>query len=325
VDPSEAPFVYALQLGQARRAALMSFDRLVASSQALAPPEKLAILFSTGRCGSTLASRIFAQIPEVWSLSEPDYLTNLAVDRHHLSPNDLVELIRAATLWTCRPPSGRRATTMVLKPRSEAVIIAEACQCAFPDARNVFMYRDHLGYLNSCFKFVQRVVPPEILSTDEPWLAEWDYLMVVTPITLLDDLFPADHGPIGWPEFLTLAWDLRIEGYLRAVRQGMNLTPIHYRDLNADRLGQTHRLLTACDLDAAHLETAMLAFAEDSHKGSADPGTAGGGSLLRPAARPRRRVPDQRGDPAALCRARHTGQRRLASLRGGAEGAWQDL
>lgn len=68
-DLSRVPFVYAQQYTEACRAALMPFDRLIAMSDAIAPPTGLAFLFSTGRCGSTLASRILAQLPEVWNLS----------------------------------------------------------------------------------------------------------------------------------------------------------------------------------------------------------------------------------------------------------------
>jgi len=268
-DLSEAAFVYSRQFTDARRAALMPFDRLIAASHAIPAPSELAFLFSTGRCGSTLACRIFAQLPEVWSLSEPDYLTNLAAAWRTLTGDEMVALIRAATLWTCRPPQARSPETIVLKPRSEAVLIADACQRAFPDLHKVFMYRDHLGYVNSCFKLVQRVLPPEILREDESWRPKWDWLMPGVPISFLQECFAPDHGPIDWPELLTLMWDLRIDGYLRALRQGMTFTPIHYHDLNTDRANQTRRLLEACGISSQHLDRATTGFAEDSHKGSA--------------------------------------------------------
>ena len=50
-DLSEAAFVYSRQFTDARRAALMPFDRLIAASHAIPAPSELAFLFSTGRCG----------------------------------------------------------------------------------------------------------------------------------------------------------------------------------------------------------------------------------------------------------------------------------
>lgn len=267
-DLSEAAFAYSHQFTAATRAALMPFEQFIAASQALTPPAGLAFVFSTGRCGSTLASRILSRLPEVWSLSEPDYLANIAVARLTLAQDEMTELIRAATLWTCRPPNGRRPETIVIKPRSEPVLVAEACHRAFPDSRNVFMYRDHLGYANSCLRLAQRVMGPEACFADDAWRALWDFLMVGTPISYLDEWFAPDRGPIGWPEFLTLMWDLRIEAYLRALRQGMAFTALHYHDLNTDQSEQTRRLLHACGISTRHLDQAMTAFGEDSHKGS---------------------------------------------------------
>ena len=272
-DLPKAAFAYVQQFTAARRAALMSFDQLIAASRRITPPADLTILFSTGRCGSTLASRILSRVPKVWSLSEPDYLTNLAVARLTLAPDELTDLIRAATLWTCRPPGGRSPETIVIKPRSEPVLIANACQRAFPASRNIFMYRDYLGYTNSCFKFIQRVMGPEDFFAEgffagDAWLALWDFVMVGLPVSYLEEWIAPDHGPIDWAEFLTLVWSLRIEGYLRALRQGMTFTAIHYQDLNIDRVKETTRLLETCGVSVQHLDQAITAFAEDSQKGS---------------------------------------------------------
>jgi hypothetical protein len=107
----------------------------------------------------------------------------------------------------------------------------------------------------------------------------WDFVMVGLPISTLEEWFPPDHGPIGWPEFLTLVWDLRIDGYLRALRQGMTFTAIHYPDLNTERAAETQRLLQACGISSRHLDRPMPAFAEDSHKGSVGANTTPARSL----------------------------------------------
>lgn len=310
-DLSEAAFVYSQQFTTARRAALMGFEEFVAAGHRIAPPAGLTFLFSTGRCGSTLASRILSQIPEVWSLSEPDYLTNLAVARLTLGEDEIADLVRAATLWTCRPPNRRSPESIVIKPRSEPVLIANACQRAFPGSHNLFMYRDHLGYVNSCFRFAQRIIGPEDFSAEEAWRPIWDFVMVGQPITALEEWFSPDHGPIGWEEFLTLVWDLRIDGYLRALRQGMTFTALHYDDLNTDRAQETGRLLEACGISTRHLDRAMTAFAEDSHKGSVGANTTparplsaeetarAAGLLARMGRRTYadERLPDSRGGP----------------------------
>ncbi len=268
-DLSVAPFVFLDQYKLALRATILDLDAFVVASRAITPPANLSFLFSTGRCGSTLASRIFAQLPEVWSLSEPDYLSNIATVRLKYDRAELVDLLRAATLWTCRPPKGRTQESIIIKTRSEATLIAEFCQQAFPQSRNVFMYRDLIGWANSISKFEQRIEDPAlVLSDTEYWRDLWDFLMVGTPISVLEDTFAPDHGPIIGTEFHTLMWDLRIEGYLRALRRGMKFTAIHYTDLNQNRAAETARLLAGCGVSTEHLATAMRAFEQDAHKGS---------------------------------------------------------
>jgi hypothetical protein len=248
---------------------MLGFDDLIAASHAITPPENLSFLFSTGRCGSTLASRIFAQLPDVWSLSEPDAVTSIAVARLTHPRSDLVTLLRAATLWTCRPPAGRAPRSIILKPRSELTLIAELCQEAFPQSRNVFMYRDLLGYANSMSKFLQRAFDPAVILSDaEYWREFWGMVMVGTPLSMLEDCFPPDHGPIIGPEFFTLMWDMRIEGYLKALRRGMTFTAVHYTDLNRNREAETARLFAGCGIPPEHLGLAMRGFDQDSHEGS---------------------------------------------------------
>lgn len=268
-DLSTAAFVFRDQYDHGRRVATIDLDSFVAASSAVRPLANLSFLFSIGRCGSTLASRIFAQLPGVWSLSEPDYLTDIARARWKLGRADLLSLVRAATLWTCRPPKGYVPDTIVIKPRGEATLIAELCQEAFPQSQNVFMYRDLLGWANSLSKFEQRIIDPAVVLSDgEYWRDVWDFLMVGTPIGFLEACFTPDHGPIIGPEFHALMWDLRIEGYLSALRRGMKLNAIHYDDLTAKRTTETARLLAGCGVSTAHLDLAMRAFQEDSHKGS---------------------------------------------------------
>ncbi|WP_306258874.1 hypothetical protein [Pararhizobium sp. IMCC21322] len=268
-DLSNSVFVYQDQYDQGLRAAILDLDTFIEASQAIAPPNHLSFLFSTGRCGSTLASRIFTKLPDVWSLSEPDYLTNIAMARLKYPRAELVALVRAATLWTCRPPKGQAPTTIVIKPRSEATLIAELCQEAFPHAQNVFLYRSLLGWADSIGKLSQRAMDPALVYAEtEFWRDWWDHVMAGQPLTTLEDYFPPDHGPILASEFFTLAWDLRIEGYLKALRRGMNFTAIHYADLNKNREQETARLLRGCGLSTDYLNLALEAFAVDSHKGS---------------------------------------------------------
>ena len=49
---------------------------------------RIISIYSVGRCGSTLASQIFAQIPGVVNISEPYALSNLVVARNTQKAKD---------------------------------------------------------------------------------------------------------------------------------------------------------------------------------------------------------------------------------------------
>jgi len=78
-SPSElsmAPFFYQAQYENAVRILTLPFDVMIGLAQSVALPDtQLLFIHSTGRCGSTLAGGLLAQVPGVTNLSEPDTLT----------------------------------------------------------------------------------------------------------------------------------------------------------------------------------------------------------------------------------------------------------
>lgn len=266
---AEAAFVYGAQFDLAQRAITVPLNSLENLANQIPLPANLAFLFSTSRCGSTLASRILAQLPNVWSLSEPDCYTNLAFERFTLPDGRAKSIIGAATRLLCRPPRGQNIDTIVIKPRSEAIMQAELFVQALPEARNIFLYRDAEGYVNSLYQFVQRALGAELFfSSVESWRVDWPYISVNAPLTLLDDYFGKEHGEISRPEVHTMAWLIRIEGYLAALDHGMPFQALHYHDLNTNRRAETERLLEGCGISTAHLDRAMRGFEKDSHSGA---------------------------------------------------------
>lgn len=268
-DLAAAAFVYMTQFDQAIRAVVMPIDLLEPLSQQVVMPETLGILFSTGRCGSTLASRILAHVPGVWSLSEPDVLNNLAFARFQLPQDRMVPLIATVMRLLCRPPAGRDIRTIVIKPRSESVIQAPDFALALPGSRNVFMYRDAEGYTNSLYQFAQKMVgPATFFGSTDAWQISWPLTAVNAPLDLLDDYFPDDRAGVGSAEIILLAWVLRIDAYLAALDHGLRMQPLHYHDLDSRRREETARLLSTFGISADHIDLAMRGFEKDSQSGT---------------------------------------------------------
>lgn len=262
-DLGRAPFLYQSQYEAALRAAVVPLARLGALAAMVPAPRGLAVLFSTGRCGSTLASRIFARIPGVHSLSEPDCLTNLAFARAALSAGRTRDLLRDCLRLLGRAPPG--CAHVVIKPRSEAVLQAAAYAQAAPGQNAVFLYRGAEDYAASLYRFAQRMTGaafhgPGILPL------VWERASIGLPYAERTGFFPGGAEP-DVVDMLALSWRLRIEGYLVARSQNLQMVPIHYDDLNADRRAGAARLLSGCGIAAEHLELALTAFERDAHEG----------------------------------------------------------
>jgi hypothetical protein len=172
VDLAAAPFYYQAQFEHARRLVAISYDMLHRVAGELPDPgERLVLLYSTGRCGSTLLSRAFAQVPGVVSLSEPDVPTQLVALRPTDGSRDaeLRSLAADCVKLICKPPgpgtgSGQRH---VLKFRSMGIEIADLLHRAFPEARSMFLYRGAEAVIASSLRAFVDAPPPPDASTPE--------------------------------------------------------------------------------------------------------------------------------------------------------------
>lgn len=268
VDLADSPFVYATQYERAVRAANVPFSELTALSEQVSQKAHTALLLSTGRCGSTLASRILAKVPDVWSLSEPDWYTNLAFNRYSINPALRDELIAACMRLTCKPPEGSSFETIVIKPRSEIMTQIDAYCDVLKDTSSVFLYRDCYGFTNSLYRFAQRVMGvKDPAPGSEPWQFMRFMSTIDGPAEYFEKYFRAGES-VESVDLCVIGWFLRMQCYLKAQTGGMAVTPIHYSDLNADRRTQTQLLLESCKIDTGHLDLAMTAFEKDAHAGS---------------------------------------------------------
>lgn len=269
-DLLAAPFLYAEQFATAERVAKVPFEDLPKLAGQIPPPRNLTILMSTGRCGSTLASRILSHVPGVLSISEPDWPTNLAFARFDTDKRMRDELIRACMRLTCKLPAASEATTVVIKPRSEMMSQAAAYVEALKYSQGVFLYRDCQGYVNSIYLFAQRVLDKlDHKRGSEEWELIRNFTTIGAPESVLDDYFLKDDE-IGVVDLMTLGWVLRMRAYANASNYGMNVTPIHYSDLNADRETSTQRLLEACGVSNEYAQLAMKGYEGDSQAGLRD-------------------------------------------------------
>src|SRR3954451_21795919 len=128
VDLSQAPFYFQAQYDAAQSLIAVSYDTLHALADDVAlDPARIILVYSTGRCGSTVVSRVLSQADGVYSFSEPDALTQLVAFRECDRSNDplVSTLVRDCTKIMCAATQSGGASAWAFKFRSYVVELSD--------------------------------------------------------------------------------------------------------------------------------------------------------------------------------------------------------
>jgi hypothetical protein len=272
-DLADSPFAYATQHRLSRRVLTMSLAELEAVADLAPPPPRVILIFSIGRCGSTLLSHALNTVPGVWCLSEPDAFSTLILQHYHSRqrsafPRDqIIRLIRASTRLQFRPPPGRQATVFAIKFRSQALFQADLYHRALPDAVCVFLYRDALGWANSVYGMMRQYDVPDTLTGPDRALA-WSIFTAASDPAPLGGLIDLTAPEVPMELALGPAWSCNMAEYARHLTAGVPFLALRYNEFNRDREASIARLLRHCGLPEDHAATALQAFETDSQSGT---------------------------------------------------------
>lgn len=262
VDFSKAAFVYNAQFDHAQRAMMVPYAALAQVTASLQAPETLILLYSIGRCGSTLLSKVFSQVEGVYSLSEPDIYTNLSYLRDEKAREaELIQVVESCTLLLC---AGRQ--TAAIKFRSHAIGISHWLGAAFPAARNIFMYRNALTWAQSVNRFVQRLGFAPQLPRDEA-LRLWRGLTGLE-VPYIEPYTGARAEKLYLTDLLGPGWASYMDRYMESYQRGVSFHTVRYENLNERRESTLKAIFDYCNLPASALEEAMHVFETDSQAGT---------------------------------------------------------
>ena len=264
VDLSRSAFYYLTQYRQADQLLTVPLDALAGLAGDL-PDPNVVIIYSMGRCGTTLASLALNQSPQAWSLSEPEVFNDRSLLHPPDSPVSGGELVRLLIRIIFAQRAQREATTLVLKLRSQATFHMQHFIDGRPDARAVFMYRDAIGWGRSMHQFLAEFDWHDEIP-DGQHLLYWDFFsgggplsqvaryVEVTPATTLTSMIGA-----GWLHC--------IDTYLDRLEQGVQFLALRYNDLATGRRREIEKLFGHAGLNTDGLDGLDAVFDEDSQKG----------------------------------------------------------
>jgi len=277
VDLRAAPFYFQAQYEAAQGLVAVGYDTLHELAEAVElDPARLVLVYSVGRCGSTLVSRAFAEAGGVLSLAEPDVLTQLVALREtgQCDPGELSRLVRSCTRLVCadaearaRAGAGAKAGAgadhrIAIKFRSFVVELAGVFHEQFPAATNVFLYRGAHAWSRS----TMRAFGPREPQTEDQQAQVQDRLGRLLPLLAA---YRAAKGRLLTPvEAMACHWVGLMERALDLRQRGVPMFAVRYEELTAAPHAVLAALFGYCGLPALPAPVVDRLLAGDSQAGS---------------------------------------------------------
>ncbi|WP_445240822.1 sulfotransferase family protein [Microcoleus vaginatus] len=265
IQLSNAPFFYQAQYEYAQRLIAVPLEDLPQLMTAIEEPiEKMIMIYSVGRCGSTLLSKVFNQIETVLSLSEPDVFSQIVGLRNPDGSNDteIAQLLKICIYLLSKPALKGKQSCCVLKLRSFCIELGDLIYQAFPDSKVIFLYRNAEAVVQSsisAFVYMSTMLPTiaqniDLYSRFIPLLKEYASDIDFTDSTAID--------------VYTTAWLSVMQRYRFLQQQGISTCTIRYENLVADPQKIVSAIFDYCGLSLAEVSHACQVFAKDSQSGS---------------------------------------------------------
>ncbi|MER7267012.1 hypothetical protein ABT344_01675 [Micromonospora carbonacea] len=272
VDLAGGPFLYLDQYRAARRLVTVPYETLHRLADGLPDPARLILVYSVGRCGSTLLSRALGEVAGVRSYSEPDVFTEITLLRHEDPGRDAeyARLIRSCVRVLGNTGRDARSDTgglgggtgtLAVKFRAGGIQLGDLFHEVFPDARGVFLHRDARPWLESMHQGFTPHLPDPGAQ-----LAFLKHVLAQAPLIMP---FVARHERQPTPtEAYVLTWLSVLDRYRALRRAGVPLLPVAYETLDADPKSTLAAVLDHCGLPADGVDAAYAAFSADSQEGT---------------------------------------------------------
>ena len=264
VNLSQAPFYFDTQLEKAKRVLTIPFETMIQLAKSVTiDDERLVSIYSVGRCGSTLASQIFAQIPGVINISEPYVLSQLVIARNTKAANedDLVALLEAAMCLLCKTAA---ETAWVLKGQSFVIELGDWLHNLYPQTKNLFLYRHAETWLRSGLRAYGRGVE----ETDKEHRSREKQRR-----ELLGPLVPAiaqydPKKPLSHAGSLALMWLTAMERYVQYCNMGIEMLAIRYASWRSTPRKTAEAMLDYCRCRPTDMTAIYETLNRDSQAGT---------------------------------------------------------
>ena len=257
IDLTRFPFYYQAQFQHAVRVLRVpaaEVERL--AEQAPLDPSSLILVYSMGRCGSTLVSRAFGEAEATYSLSEPDAFTQLRHWRSEgkLDDAEINRLLKIITRLQITPGRLRGNHHFALKFRSEVTEMFPFFYEAFPEAKLIYLYRSAAPWARSFLRVWSGSDPMEPVPKENLG-RHWGGLL-------------SDWPEVRRVDIMAARWVVALRQCLEMQRRGIPLFIVRYEELAAAPLPILRQMFDYCGVSLAPGGDLEKILAVDSQEGS---------------------------------------------------------
>lgn len=247
VNIAKAPFYYLAQFEHAIRVIAVSYEALFDLAEQISlDDDRLILIYSIGRSGTTVTSAAFECAEQVVSLSEPDVFTQLVHMRDFSGINDAeISALTAACLRiSCKDFLRGQQPFWALKFRSFVIEIADLLYAHFPRAKSLFLYRNAESWTASMI----RAFGGDGVPSQQDVLGFW--MWVLPLVSKINAYRVVDMSEITMGKMGSFIWLNGIERCLARMEAGQPILPVRYGDLRANPLPVTKKLFEYCGVKA---------------------------------------------------------------------------
>ena len=256
-----APFYYISQYEHATQVLKISYDALERlADQVILDDQRMILIYSMGRCGTTVVSSAFSQAEDVVSLSEPDVFSQLVQMRDFSGSNDVEvgALTKACLLLTCKDWMDGKQPVWVIKFRSFVVEIADMIYAHFPQAKSLFLYR----HAETWAKSTARAFGGDEYPSQEQLIGFWMWSKLV--IKKLDRYNLVSMEEISGGLLISLTWLNYMERCLERLNAGQPMLPVRYEDFKANPELVIGRIFDYCGVNVTDINNLLDVLNKDS-------------------------------------------------------------
>ena len=275
VDLLQAPFYFIAQYENAKKLIAIPYNTLhILARKVEVSQERIILFYSTGRCGSTLVSKIMNLNPSVVSFSEPDIFSQLIMihTAGQSTETEIASLLYDSIMIMSANAQKQGYQYYAFKFRSYVLSVSDLLYQTIPQAKILFMYRNALTW---AYSFSRAFGSPDDNMGERLEKSGFRYMIPSVNQHLMEH-----NNSISWVEYVAHMWVSTMQDSRWLRQHGAAVASARFEDLKASPQTIIRSLLNHCELPIPDPKKLADVLAKDSQAG-----TAGAQDRQKPARR----------------------------------------